>query len=107
MAPAKKGTSSPRLTMPRKRKIKPVEGSPLAEVAAWFLAKRQLLGKTQKEMSAYCDLPQSTISDMERGDPHVRISTLLKALERLGGSLSVQERPLTLDLDAVYDEESQ
>lgn len=92
------------MSLRRARKIRQVESSPLLEVARWFVEKRAALGLTQTEMAIRLEVAQSTVSDLERGDTGVRLSTLTAAIHRLGGVLTVKPRRIRIDRAKVYQE---
>lgn len=88
---------------PRKTKL-PIH-SPMIEVAQWFRERRHAMGMTQTEFAAHTHLPVTLVSDLERGDQHIGLTSLLRAIEVTGGVLTVAPQGKRLDLSEIYDEE--
>ena len=66
-----------------------VTNSPEA-LAAAVLAARKRLGLTQPQLALAAGVGVRFIVDLEAGKPTIRLATLLKVLNALGGSLAVE-----------------
>jgi y4mF family transcriptional regulator len=59
-------------------------------LAAAVLAARKKLGLTQPQLALAAGVGVRFIVDLEAGKPTIRLETLLKVLNALGGSLAVE-----------------
>lgn len=59
-------------------------------LAAAVLAARKRLGLTQPQLALAAGVGVRFIVDLEAGKPTIRLETLLKVLNALGGSLAVE-----------------
>ena len=59
-------------------------------LAAAVLAARKRLGLTQPQLALAAGVGVRFIVDLEAGKPTIRLATLLKVLNALGGSLAVE-----------------
>ena len=66
-----------------------VTNSPEA-LAAAVLAARKRLGLTQPQLALAAGVGVRFIVDLEAGKPTIRLATLLRVLDALGGSLAVE-----------------
>jgi HTH-type transcriptional regulator/antitoxin HipB len=59
-------------------------------LAAAVLAARKRLGLTQPQLALAAGVGVRFIVDLEAGKPTIRLATLLKVLNALGGALAVE-----------------
>lgn len=61
-----------------------------ASIISAMIAQRSALGMSQRDLAALCDIPQSSVARIESNKTTPRLDTILKLLNHLGLTLSVQ-----------------
>jgi transcriptional regulator with XRE-family HTH domain len=62
---------------------------PLGAFATFLGERRRALGLTQRALSELTGVSERTLQHLERGDPGIRVDTLLRVLDGLGLALVV------------------
>ena len=63
----------------------------ISAIVSSIISKRNMLGLSQRELAAMCDIPQSSVARIESFKTTPNLTTLIKILRNLGLTLKIAQ----------------